>query len=200
LFLQGIVFDTALIVADEISPDSFPGFPKADNVRILKEFFQKLEGQILESPLVKKRYVNTAEAIAAWVHSLFHPEDEGQMKTEHFCYRVLMGHHLVSGVDDDLAHKIEYEVKAFSIYKIFTLVNKRPFISSTGYIGVTQGAGQLEPGDLICLFRGGPVPFILRKRGETYRFVGGCYIHGVMEIEEQKRFLEAYDSMEFPLE
>ena len=53
--------------------------------------------------------------------------------------------------------------------------------------------------DLICPFHGGPIPSILRKQDKHYRFVGACYIHSIMEIEEQNRCLKEYEYVEFPL-
>jgi hypothetical protein len=39
-------------------------------------------------------------------------------------------------------------------------------------------------GDLICVFRGGKVPFVLRgKRYERFTLLGDCYVHGIMNGE-----------------
>ena len=38
-----------------------------------------------------------------------------------------------------------------------------------------------EVGDKICLFYGGNLPYVIRPRGDgTYRFIGDCYLNGVM--------------------
>lgn len=51
--------------------------------------------------------------------------------------------------------------------------------ASKGYIGI--GPPSLERGDGVFVLRGGRVPFILRKvKGNEFRVVGECYVHGVM--------------------
>jgi hypothetical protein len=47
-----------------------------------------------------------------------------------------------------------------------------------GYIGI--GDLTLQAGDLVCVLFGGRVPFILRRVKRWYRFVGECYVHGIM--------------------
>lgn len=45
-------------------------------------------------------------------------------------------------------------------------------------------------GDLVCLLRGGDVPFVLRRedmRKGCYRFVGEAYVHGIMQGEASER-------------
>ena len=39
------------------------------------------------------------------------------------------------------------------------------------------------PGDIICVFGGSHVPFVLRPAGETFQLVGECYVHGIMQGE-----------------
>jgi hypothetical protein len=35
-------------------------------------------------------------------------------------------------------------------------------------------------GDLVCVFKGGIVPYLLREEGARYKLVGECYINGIM--------------------
>ncbi|KAI4276199.1 MAG: hypothetical protein LQ337_002666 [Flavoplaca oasis] len=42
---------------------------------------------------------------------------------------------------------------------------------------------ETEPGDRICILFGGQTPYIVRKQGAGYRFLGEAYIHGVMNGE-----------------
>ena len=45
----------------------------------------------------------------------------------------------------------------------------------------------LRPGDTVCILFGCSVPIILRKvsgdQNSPFRFIGGCYIHGVIDGE-----------------
>ena len=41
----------------------------------------------------------------------------------------------------------------------------------------------MQPGDVVCLFHGGKYPLLIRPTGEHYRFLGQCYIHGMMDGE-----------------
>ena len=50
-------------------------------------------------------------------------------------------------------------------------------ITDRGLVGL--GPASMRKGDVVCVLRGGEVPFILRPlEGEYYEFVGECYVHG----------------------
>ncbi|KAF2679681.1 hypothetical protein K458DRAFT_113171 [Lentithecium fluviatile CBS 122367] len=38
-------------------------------------------------------------------------------------------------------------------------------------------------GDLVVIFLGAAMPFVLRAVGENYQLVGACYVHGIMDGE-----------------
>lgn len=57
-------------------------------------------------------------------------------------------------------------------------LGRKLFGTKEGYIGV--GDVTLQADDLVCVLFGGKVPFILRKMERHYRFVGECYLHGIM--------------------
>ncbi|KIN03398.1 hypothetical protein OIDMADRAFT_117507 [Oidiodendron maius Zn] len=46
------------------------------------------------------------------------------------------------------------------------------------FVGLVPDAAAV--GDKICLLHGGKVPFVIRQRGQMYRLIGECYIHGIM--------------------
>jgi hypothetical protein len=38
-------------------------------------------------------------------------------------------------------------------------------------------------GDIISVFHGGDVPFVIRKAEEHHLLIGTCYVHGIMSGE-----------------
>lgn len=65
------------------------------------------------------------------------------------------------------------------------LHSRRPFISTTGYVGLCPDHAQ--PGDDICVFLGGSTPYLIRRNdGATFTLVGESYVHGIMYGEIMK--------------
>ena len=69
---------------------------------------------------------------------------------------------------------------------------RRLVITNDGYIGMTPY--RAKKGDLICVLLGCSIPVVLRKRenerlegfiGDSYEFIGECYLHGFMNGEAQ---------------
>jgi hypothetical protein len=58
---------------------------------------------------------------------------------------------------------------------------RRFFLSSEKYMGM--GPAAMQKGDIICIFYGGRVPYIVRPTAEYYELVGECYAHGLMDGE-----------------
>ena len=48
---------------------------------------------------------------------------------------------------------------------------------------MSLGPSNMQPGDLICVFLGGPVPWVIRQDGEEYVLIGECYVYGLMDGE-----------------
>ena len=59
--------------------------------------------------------------------------------------------------------------------------DRRFFSTLGGYMGL--GPARMQPGDLVCVFLGGLVPWIIRRRVDAYILVGECYVHGLMNGE-----------------
>lgn len=53
------------------------------------------------------------------------------------------------------------------------------FVSRNSYFGL--GPPNVQPGDNLAFLEGGKVPYILRRKGEMYEFVGDCYIYSIMQ-------------------
>jgi hypothetical protein len=62
-----------------------------------------------------------------------------------------------------------------------SISNRRLVILSNNYIGLAPATTQI--GDVVCVFSGAMCPMVLRRAGNTYKFVGTCYVHGIMDGE-----------------
>lgn len=72
----------------------------------------------------------------------------------------------------------------------------RFFVTERGYIGVGPHTTKVD--DMICVFAGGVVPFVLEENYCTYTVVGECYVHGIMYGESGN--FEGVRQEEFVLE
>ena len=60
--------------------------------------------------------------------------------------------------------------------------NKRPFITALGYVGM--GPSVAQPGDIVVVFMGARLPYLLRPvKDRNFRFLGECYCDGIMDGE-----------------
>ena len=71
----------------------------------------------------------------------------------------------------------EHFRKAYMI----TSQGRRFFTTLGGYMGI--GPPGMRAGDMICVFLGGNVPWVIRQEGSEYTLVGECYVHGIMKGE-----------------
>lgn len=57
------------------------------------------------------------------------------------------------------------------------------FVTEGGRIGWAPPAAR--PGDVIAVFQGNRIPFVVRPLGDSgpWEYVGGCYVHGCMDGE-----------------
>lgn len=67
-------------------------------------------------------------------------------------------------------------------------LGRKMFRTKEGYIGTAPVT--IQDGDLICVLKGGQTPYALREEKEGYRFIGACYVHGVMDGEAMGMGLE----------
>lgn len=62
------------------------------------------------------------------------------------------------------------------------MMHRRLFVTVSGRLGL--GPAGMMSGDVVVLLFGGNVPYILRSiEDERWRFVGECYVHGIMQGE-----------------
>jgi hypothetical protein len=79
---------------------------------------------------------------------------------------------------DDLKHP---DPKPFSSI-LGRMMHRRLFITVFGHLGL--GPAGMMSGDVVVLLFGGNVPYVLRPvENERWRFVGECYVHGIMQGE-----------------
>jgi hypothetical protein len=65
---------------------------------------------------------------------------------------------------------------------------RRAFLSNSGLCGLVPE--NADDGDCLCILFGCDIPVVLRKTGDSYTFIGECYIYGLMDGEAIKE-LEA---------
>lgn len=67
------------------------------------------------------------------------------------------------------------------------MAQKRLYLTRKGYMGM--GPSDMEPGDVVVVFPGARIPFVLRPTAEedTFTYVGGAYCDGIMDGEITRR-------------
>lgn len=65
-----------------------------------------------------------------------------------------------------------------------TLTGWRFVVTKKGFVGVVPNMARV--GDVVAIFKGGRVPFVVQRSGareEAWRLVGECYVHCLMNGE-----------------
>ncbi|KAH6842310.1 hypothetical protein B0I37DRAFT_381652 [Chaetomium sp. MPI-CAGE-AT-0009] len=82
------------------------------------------------------------------------------------------------------------------------MMGKRPFLTAEGYLGM--GPEGVQAGDVVVVFCGGRIPFVLRptkselvvgqRKIKLFEFVGEAYCDGVMdgEVVDHRKLSEFY--------
>ena len=56
---------------------------------------------------------------------------------------------------------------------------RRPFLTEKGFVGLAPDV--CEVGDVVCVFLGARLPYVLREREDgTFQLIGEAYAHGIM--------------------
>jgi hypothetical protein len=78
--------------------------------------------------------------------------------------------------------KLERESWDYRKSMINCAVQRRPILTADGRVGI--GPDICHAGDIVCIFYGAKVPFIIRKNNKNeYVLLGEAYIHGIMDGE-----------------
>jgi hypothetical protein len=81
-------------------------------------------------------------------------------------------------LDDSTSY--EAYTRPFSDAAIVRCLYRSFIVTEKGYLGL--GRNSTQPGDIVCVLRGGNVPFILRRKGNGYyELVGEAYVHWIMD-------------------
>jgi hypothetical protein len=71
-------------------------------------------------------------------------------------------------------------LRPYSDAAVWRCVKRSFIVTEKGYMGL--GPSRTQSGDVVCVLRGGNVPFILRESQDRYyMFVGESYVHGIMD-------------------
>jgi hypothetical protein len=74
----------------------------------------------------------------------------------------------------------EAYVRPYSDAAILRCMQRSFFITEKGYLGL--GPSHAHAGDVVCVLKGGNVPFVLRQTHEAcYGLIGESYVHGIMD-------------------
>jgi hypothetical protein len=90
----------------------------------------------------------------------------------------------LSNIDPEQGLKLSNAATFFHCQVMWLLVGKVLFITQTGYMGTAPEMTQVD--DIVVLFAGMKVPHVLRKKGNSYGYVGPAYVHGLMDGEAWK--------------
>ena len=60
-------------------------------------------------------------------------------------------------------------------------LKRRFFVTAAGRMGL--GPRCMQPEDIVVVLRGGKMPFVLRKKDDSYWLLGEAYVHGIMDGE-----------------
>ncbi|KAH8890228.1 HET-domain-containing protein [Thozetella sp. PMI_491] len=112
-----------------------------------------------------------------WSQLLF--ADDGEFMSQSWMHEWSKEH---SGFSGDKA------VTTFAKWVEDVSLGRKMFRTEKGYIGTAPVT--IQDGDLICVLKGGQTPYALRREEEGYRFIGACYVHGVMDGEVMGMGLE----------
>lgn len=125
-------------------------------------FNHKIDGSVAPQEF-KKSYEALRATIKDQQYCAANPSGDTQVERETYT-RQLMAHNFAETI-----HRWQSDM--------------RPFVTENGFLGQVPTTARI--GDVICVFLGAHVPFVLRphERGGSYRVIGDCYLHGMMNGE-----------------
>lgn len=181
LKIQGLEMDKI----SQIAKSHYPGFEERDRVerpellsKFQKETLRMTESVYEDADKALEPYCRTLIADVAREHNgrKWSTEEMITGYKSHFTPAPLHAH--LSASEKTLSSKYGSLANQACIGRKFIL-------TTNGRVGLAPAGCQV--GDVICVFLGACVPHVLRSNVEppdtTFRFVGDCYLHGIMNME-----------------
>ena len=78
--------------------------------------------------------------------------------------------------------------------RVVYCVRREFFVTAAGRVGL--GPRAMQPGDLVAILRGGDTPFITRSTDDVYVLLAPAYVHGVMDGEAVREWMDSDDAIE----
>lgn len=98
------------------------------------------------------------------------------------------GIHTAITISDRLKLALLSDVDSGRFHQVFVraCTDRRFFVTEEGRMGI--GPGALKDGDIVTVLFGGKVPYVLRRSGSRYRFIGECYVPDLMSGESVQQW------------
>lgn len=180
--LRGFIVDTITAIGYKF----INGINDTINWKDTKAFFKDTAAYLAQSP----RYTDTQKREAEWRIPI---GDTEIADTNSQPVRAAIESHMIAGFADAKAMSglgtwnddTEKDHLPFACFccQFGRMYDSRPFMSHSGYVGLSPSESQL--GDVIVIFSGVRVPYIVRKlKGETgWVLVGESHVYGIMDGE-----------------
>ena len=169
--LRGVTVD----IVDDFGDEWHPDWLQRLEAKALLRLFEQIGEFAVRSARIPSgaEEIETAR-IAAVDWGLGH--DPQQMLQALTSYRQIIAtlKQIIANGERELAK----EAEDWYVGIIRRLHTRRPFISMSGFVGLAPT--RLQKGDVICIFLGGSLPYIVRRQNRGYTLIGEAYVHGIM--------------------
>ncbi|KAK4625508.1 uncharacterized protein CLAFUR5_05442 [Fulvia fulva] len=174
---QAILLDTVDFTSDSFCDEIFSDYTKL--LSNMEDFTDKLELEQGASMMDIQAAMSFTLIGGAASHS--HVASEADVAAYHeFMNWLLMGVYADRTREvEEILNKPAVAIKRYYLSMIATATNRRLLCTASGFVGL--GPSLMEDGDVVAIVFGSRRPVVLRPVEEKkFRFVGLCYVHGVM--------------------
>jgi hypothetical protein len=134
----------------------------------------------------QEKFKTPDERRQAWRNAILH-ELPGEQTDLGLCYQLLTDREVDIPNDSAMTLRILVDFTS-AVGNNFEL--RRPFVTMLGQMGSTGNSCEVEYQDVVCVFVGSAVPYLLRpmepfdrSRGGPYSFIGCCWVPGFIDID-----------------